>query len=493
VNVREKPSRYLSAADRQNSTPVHVVWEITLACDLKCHHCGSRAGKRRKDELSTSECLDIVRQLARLGTREVTLIGGEAYLRSDWTKIIRAVRENGMDCTAQTGGLHLTDEKIRQAAEAGLQGMGVSIDGLADVHDQLRGVKGSFNAALATARRIKEHGLTSSVNTQITALVLPQLRDLFNIIVQLGAKNWQIQLTVAMGRAADNPHILLQPYQLMELMPLLGELFEAGVERGLLLQPGNNIGYFGPYEALWRGSGDDRIHWSGCNAGTNTMGIEADGTIKGCPSLATSTFAGGNVRDLSVEEIWRAAPELNFNQYRKPDDLWGFCRSCYYAEVCHGGCTWTTDSLLGRSGNNPYCHHRVLELASRGLRERIVRVEEAPGRPFDHGRFDLLLEGVKDRNFSEQRTDDFQNQPNNFSIGPLVQIKPLRKSQKPPEQRRGKPRSLIVCRGCNRHVFRGTTICPHCDAKITGAAQAYRRKLRLAQESCDRLKQLMGI
>ena len=98
-----RPTRYLSSRDRSSFTPVHAVWEITLACDLKCQHCGSRAGKRRPDELTTAECLDLVRQLARMGTREITLIGGEAYLRRDWLEIIREIRAQGMDCTMQSG------------------------------------------------------------------------------------------------------------------------------------------------------------------------------------------------------------------------------------------------------------------------------------------------------------------------------------------------------------------------------------------------------
>src|SRR5579862_7336687 len=90
--------------------PVYAVWEVTLKCDLACRHCGSRAGRARPDELSTGEALGLVDQMADLGVREVTLIGGEAYLRSDWLDIIRAVRKRGMLCTTTTGGRGVTPE-----------------------------------------------------------------------------------------------------------------------------------------------------------------------------------------------------------------------------------------------------------------------------------------------------------------------------------------------------------------------------------------------
>ena len=77
---------------------------------------------------------------------------------------------------------------------------------------------------------------------------------------------------------------------------------------------------------------------------------------------------------------------------RSVDELWGFCRGCYYADVCRGGCTWTADSLFGRPGNNPYCHHRALEMAREGKRESVVRVAEAPGQPFDYGLFEIVVE-----------------------------------------------------------------------------------------------------
>jgi radical SAM protein with 4Fe4S-binding SPASM domain len=389
--VTELPVRYAGFDDLKSRIPVAVVWEITLACDLACSHCGSRAGRRRRDELSTAECLDLVAQMAELGTREVGLIGGEAYLRKDWLQIVAAVRGAGMECGLQSGGRNLNEERLAKAAAAGLQGVGLSIDGLSEVHDELRGVAGSFDLAMAALRRVAAHNMVPTVNTQINTRSLPQLREIMELIIDAGATNWQVALTVAMGNAADYPELLLQPWQMLELMPLLAELAEEGRRRGLFIHPANNVGYFGPFESTIRNVVDDELHWTGCTAGDTVIGIEADGTIKSCPGLPRP-YAGGNIRDTSLREIWELSEPFAFTRRRTLDDLWGFCRTCYYAEVCMGGCTWTSHALFGRPGNNPMCHYRALEMDAKGLRERLVKVKDAGGLPFDHGEFELVVE-----------------------------------------------------------------------------------------------------
>jgi MoaA/NifB/PqqE/SkfB family radical SAM enzyme len=82
----------------------YAVWELTLACNLACGHCGSRAGSPRDAELTTAQALDVVAQLDQAGIDEVTLIGGEAFLRRDWLTIAAAITGRGMTCTATTGG-----------------------------------------------------------------------------------------------------------------------------------------------------------------------------------------------------------------------------------------------------------------------------------------------------------------------------------------------------------------------------------------------------
>jgi radical SAM protein with 4Fe4S-binding SPASM domain len=373
--------------------PIYTVWEITLKCDLACRHCGSRAGKSRTQELTTAECLDVVRQLAEMGGKEVTLIGGEAYLRDDWIEIAREIKRRGMLCTMTTGGRGMTLERARQARDAGIQSVSVSFDGLEATHDRLRGVRGSFSSAREALKNLKEAGIRVSTNTQINRLNMPELPALMDMLLEERVRNWMIMITVPMGRAADEPEVLLQPYDLLELFPMLAELKQRADAAGLRVQPGNNLGYFGPYEHLLRHHTRSG-HCTGCGAGRGTLGLEADGTIKGCPSLPTNAYAGGNVREHSLSEVWERAHALRYTRDRTVDDLWGFCRTCYYAETCMAGCTWASHVTLDRPGNNPYCHHRALEMARQGKRERLVRAVEAPGAPFDNGRFDIVVEDL---------------------------------------------------------------------------------------------------
>lgn len=481
-----RPVRQRGAEDLRRNIPVHVVWELTLACDLKCQHCGSRAGARRDRELSTAECLEVVEALARLEAREVTLIGGEAYLRKDWIEIVRAVRAHGMRCAIQTGGRNLTEARLAAAVESGLQGIGVSIDGLAPLHDELRGVPGAFHKAIDAVRRARALGIGVGVNTQIGARTMPDLPALLDAICAAGATHWQIQLTVAMGNAVDHDALLLQPYQVGELMPLLARLYREGLGRGLLLAVGNNIGYFGPYEHELRGVGNDALHWTGCAAGQNVLGIEADGTIKGCPSLRTAGYAGGNVREARLEDIWDGAEEIHFGRLRSVDDLWGYCRTCYYADVCRGGCTWTADSLFGRPGNNPYCHHRVLELERRGLRERVVKIREAPQASFAIGEFALVLEPLSGRAEGAAAAAEPMG-----AAGPLVSLRRRRDRQASAQEGRVPPR-LELCRACNRHVHAHEVGCPHCGASLAAAAAAHAETSRRRRELIERLERALA-
>lgn len=382
-----------SRAQDRRVRPRVAVWELTLHCNLSCEHCGSRAGKPREGELSTEECLKLVDELADLEVLEVSLIGGEAHLHPGFFAVLRALKARGIEVGLTTGGRGIDVGVAREMAAAGLDSVSVSVDGLRAAHDAQRALVGAFDAAMAAIQAFHEASVFVSVNTQINRVSSADLEALFELIAERGARAWQIALTVPMGRAADHPDWLLQPADLLELFPRLAALKARCDAAGIRLWPGNNVGYFGPYEHALRGQ-MPLGHAYSCGAGVTTLGIESDGTIKGCPSLPSEAWVGGNVREHSLAAIWERAPTLRYVRDRDVNDLWGFCRTCYYADECRAGCTWTSFSFFGKPGNNPYCHHRALEMAARGERERLVRVEAPPGEPFDTGRFEIVMESA---------------------------------------------------------------------------------------------------
>ena len=396
--VRELPAaddrRVLATPAGEQPRPRLAVWELTLRCDQKCIHCGSRAGAARPDELDTEAALQLVRDLGALGVGEVTLLGGEAYLRNDFILVIRAIRAAGMACTLTTGGLNLTAERCAAMVEAGVSSVNLSIDGTEAAHDELRGVPGSWRRAFAALEHLRAAGAQRAVNTQINRLSLAGLEELQEQLLAAGIRGWQLQITAPFGNAADHPEILLQPYMYPALFEALDRIVTRAGAAGMTIWPANNLGYFGPFEAKLRRLQKRGGHYKGCGAGRTTIGIEADGAIKGCPSLGGAANVGGNVRANGLAEIWAGAPQLRYTRERTSEDLWGYCRGCYYNDLCMGGCTATSEPLLGRPGNNPFCHHRALEMQRAGLRERIELVARAPGRPFDHGLYRVIRESA---------------------------------------------------------------------------------------------------
>jgi radical SAM protein with 4Fe4S-binding SPASM domain len=387
--------------------PAYVVWELTLRCDQPCGHCGSRAGGPRPSELSVSEAMRVVDELHQMGAREVVLIGGEAYLHEGFLAIVEALARAGIRASMTTGGRGITAELARRMREAGLYLASVSVDGLERAHDLIRRAPGSFASATLAIKHLREAGLRAAANTNINRVNQGDLEALYDHLKAQGVVAWQVQITAAIGRAADRPEMLLQPYDLLDVIPRVAALKARALRDGITVMPGNNLGYFGPEEALLRSPREGgRDHFQGCQAGKLVLGIESDGGVKGCPSLQSYAYIGGNLRERSLSSIWSESPRLAFARARTVDDLWGYCATCPFASVCMGGCSFTAHALFGRPGNNPYCHFRARSLAAEGKRERLSPTTPAEGSPFDHGLFDIIVEDIDAPEPSPRRTPE---------------------------------------------------------------------------------------
>ncbi len=372
---------YRTLVDRHGWRPRNVVWELTLACNLNCRHCGSGAGAARPDEMSLDECLVVADDLATLGAELVTLSGGEPTLMRGWDVLAKRLADHGVLVNMVTNGVYRNrktrDEIIARAKAAGMCNVGVSIDGRREIHDRIRGV-GTFNQSVDSIKAFTEAGIRVGVLTTINRWNYGQLEDVRKIAIDAGATLWRLQLGKPMGNmAAEDLTISTDQYE--ALLPRLARLKR---DKAIRLGVGDSIGYYGPHDRVLRGKGwrGRKEIWKGCQAGMHAIGIEADGGIKGCLSLQAKNgdhdpFREGNLREARLLDLWYRPGLFAFNRAFDPASLEGDCKTCRFAALCRGGARCVASAVTGDVKENPYCWYRI---ANR-KREEQVRHRRASG------------------------------------------------------------------------------------------------------------------
>jgi len=341
--------------------PFNCVWELTLACDLSCKHCGSRAGEARPRELSTVEALSLVDQLAELECELVTLSGGEPLLRDDWDLIGRACADRGMKVNMVTNGVTVDADVARRAVEAGFCNVAVSLDGPEAVHDAVRG-KGNFARSCQGLRALRDAGMSTAVMTTVHRSTIDHLAETRRVAIDAGAAMWRLQLGKPMGCLDESDTI--DPRRLLDLIPWLAAMKREG---GIHVAVGDSLGYYGPHDRTLRGWGWRGRHerWQGCQAGRFAVGLESDGGIKGCLSIqgwhegATDLARVGTVREAPLAGLWFDPQLFAWNRVFDPATLAGECARCSKARTCRGGATCVTTAVHGKPGDDPYCYLRV--------------------------------------------------------------------------------------------------------------------------------------
>lgn len=341
--------------------PRNVVWELTLACNLQCRHCASRAGKARPDELTHEEALDLADQMVELGTERVTLSGGEPTLREGWNELGARLTSHGVRVNIISNGRTWTREHAELALQAGLESAAFSLDGLEEVHDHIR-KKGNFQEVLQALTVCAEAGLPASVVSIVHRRNIGQLTHMHELLNRLGVRTWQLQLGNPGGNMADNPELVIEPRDVLRIVPAIARMRRWGVLPKVIAA--DNVGYYGEHEKIIRDRGARIFFWVGCRAGCHVLGIESNGNVKGCLSLPSSVnnvfdFIEGNVRERSLAEIWNDENAFAYNRKFKVEQLTGFCRTCRYNDICRGGCSWTAFSHTGSRFGNPFCYYRV--------------------------------------------------------------------------------------------------------------------------------------
>ena len=332
-----------------NYIPRIGVWELTLACNSNCLHCGSYAGKKREDELTTEEAFHLVDDLAELKCERIILSGGEPTLRKDWYDIANRLKEKDIEVGIITTALR-TEGLIDKLKQIEPFSVGVSIDGKRATHDYLRGVKGSYDKIFSFIRELRKNELVSCAVTSVNHKNISELEDVRDALYVYQVNAWQIQISSPMGRMAEHKELLITPEDYVYLANFVAESRYLIPEMNI--QPGDCIGYFGSLETYLRDS-----NWQGCQAGMNVIGIEANGNIKECLSLQIDGYVEGNIRERPLKEIWNDKNNFQYNRNFDISSLPGLCSNCEYGSQCRGGCSSNRFSYENNS-LSPYCLHR---------------------------------------------------------------------------------------------------------------------------------------
>ncbi|MBR3525873.1 MAG: radical SAM protein [Lachnospiraceae bacterium] len=328
--------------------PENCVWELTLACCFSCKYCGSGGGKARPGELTTEECLKVADELADLGCRRISLIGGEVFLHPGWKEIITRLVRHGIAVCVISNGYMIDTAMARELKELDIESVALSIDGPREVHDRYR-QEGSFMRARRALGVLCDAGVPVSVISTLNHENTPLLEELYRFLLDYPIFAWQLQACLPMGNAAEGAVDF--HFDHAAAIRFVEEHAAAPFAVGIA----DNIGYFTPQEGSLRGNRSGLACFKGCQAGLSVVALDSIGNVRGCESLYDKRFIEGNVRERSLREIWEDPECFAYNRKFRTELLKGKCAGCAEAERCRGGCRSYSYFVKGHFYEAPFC------------------------------------------------------------------------------------------------------------------------------------------
>ncbi len=336
--------------------PFIAIWELTQACDLVCKHCRACAQPLRDPlELSFEEGTKLLDQFAAARVPLVVLTGGDPAKRPDLVELVAHGTRAGLHMGLTPSATPLvTEELIRELADAKLARLAVSIDGHdASVHDRFRGVEGSFADAERILRLARAHGIATQVNTSVHDGSIHHLRKIAEVVRGLDCALWSVFYLVPTGRAQRHmlptdeavEASLLELADIADSVPFAVKTTAAQHYRRVLAQRKAAAGA-APTHGVY---GKDAIR---INDGRGFLFVSHRGEI--FPSGFLPELCG-NVRSENPIDVYRDHP--TFRALRDTNLLRGKCGACEYRQLC-GGSRARAYSLTGdMQESDPLCSY----------------------------------------------------------------------------------------------------------------------------------------
>ena len=353
MKLRKRIIFELERLRRKNLQQLHplqqLFWESTLRCNVHCLHCGSDCSSSEVTPDMPAE--DFLRVIDKSVTPHVDphnvliiISGGEPLMRTDLAQVGAALKQRGYPWGMVTNGLALTEKRFKELMQSGLRSVAISFDGMKDNHNWLRQHPLAFEGA---TRAIKLAAAAPSliwdVVTCVNQRTIHQLDEMQKYLWSIGVRNWRLITIDPMGRAADNPELLLSPEQHRQVL----EYIRAKRKEGLHVSYSCE-GFMPDYEL------EVRDHLFHCAAGVSVASILIDGSISACTSVRGKYYQGNIYKD-DFWEVW----ENGFEPYRNRQWMKKLepCNNCKLFRYCEGGGM----HLRREDGNLMLCHHNKLK------------------------------------------------------------------------------------------------------------------------------------
>lgn len=324
-----------------DQSPRLVYWEATQSCALACIHCRATAqAHHHPDELSTEEARMLFRQIVAFGgdsLPHLVITGGDPLRRPDLFTLIEYGRDLGLSISVTPAGTAaLTPEIITQLNEAGIASMALSLDGSTPaLHDEFRGVDGSFNWTLNGAKAIIERGIQLQINTLVTATTLNDLPQIYQVVKDLGITRWALFFLITTGRGKSLAEI--SPAESERMLNWLIEISRDPATNFVIKTTEAHHYRRIAVQRLLRHLPEDRIletpvgRGFGIRDGNGIVFVSHRGEVYPSGFLPINT---GNIRTGELANIYRHSPL--FSALRDPDQLTGKCGDCPFRIICGG-------------------------------------------------------------------------------------------------------------------------------------------------------------
>ncbi|HJX34574.1 MAG TPA: radical SAM protein [Desulfatiglandales bacterium] len=303
-------------------------------CNLSCRHCWISPGfsQDQKDGISIEYLKRTISEAKGLGLQSVKLTGGEPLLYRDIYALLEFLAAEKINILIETNGTLLNNNILEKLKSCEIELISVSLDAdTPEVHDKIRGVKGSFDRTIAGLRMLSEYGFKFQIIMTLHRKNFMEIPGLISLCKDLGAGSLKINPLLPCGRGKE----VFRDRQNLDL----GELVQIYrmVEREWSVNTDLDIIFDLPValrsitDIKRRGIIECRI--------LNILGILANGDFSICGIGQTiDELRMGNIYQDSIKDVWKENLILVDLRQGLPGRLKGICGRCIFRFQCLGSC-----------------------------------------------------------------------------------------------------------------------------------------------------------